>query len=119
MWPHWPQWQSDVSAAETDGPLQPGTAIAWTAGGTSIHARLAAVRPLEQIAWTGKAYQATAIHVWTLGRISAEETEVTTTESMDGFLLTLFYSSKQLSEADRRWLDRLKTRAEQEGTGVR
>jgi hypothetical protein len=41
---------------------------------------------------------------------------VKTDESMHGFLLTLFYSSKKLEETDQRWLDRLKLAAESSGS---
>jgi hypothetical protein len=37
---------------------------------------------------------------------------VQTEESMSGFLLTLFYSSKELQAIDQTWLDRLKLEAE-------
>jgi len=37
---------------------------------------------------------------------------VKTEESMNGFLLSLFYSSKKLEQSDQRWLDRLKLAAE-------
>lgn len=108
----WPKWQGDISAAEIAGPLQDGTTFSWTVGGARIKSRIALVQPYEQFAWTGKAYMAKAVHVWKLQRWSGEQTLVKTDESMDGFLLSLFYSSKQLKETDQRWLDRLKLAAE-------
>jgi hypothetical protein len=38
---------------------------------------------------------------------------VKTNQSMDGFLLTLFFSSKTLEESDQRWPENLKAAAEQ------
>jgi uncharacterized protein YndB with AHSA1/START domain len=108
----WPRWQPDISTAEIAGPLRDGTAFSWTVGGTRIKSRIALVQPYEQFAWTGKAYMAKAVHVWKLQRLSGDQTLVKTEESMDGFLLTLFYSSKKLEETDQRWLNRLKLAVE-------
>jgi len=112
----WPKWQTDISTAEMVGPLQAGTTFSWTTGGTHIKSRLALVRPNDQFAWTGTAFGATAIHVWKLSRLADDQTLVKTDESMHGFLLTLFYSSKKLEETDQRWLDRLKLAAESGGS---
>ena len=112
----WPKWQTDISTAEMSGPLQAGTTFSWTTGGTQIKSRLALVQPYDQFAWTGTAFGATAIHVWKLSRLADGHTIVRTDESMHGFLLSLFYSSKKLEETDQRWLDRLKLAAESGGS---
>jgi uncharacterized protein YndB with AHSA1/START domain len=109
---NWPKWQPDISASNFAGPLESGTAFSWNTGGTHIESRIALVQPYEQFAWTGRAHWVKAIHVWKLQRLSDDQTLVKTEESMDGFLLTIFYSSKKLEEADRRWLDRLKLATE-------
>jgi len=44
--------------------------------------------------------------VWRLERLSDDQTSGRIDESMDGFLLSLFYSSKELEETDRRCLER-------------
>jgi len=108
----WPQWQRDITRAEISGPLDSGTPFSWTIGGTKIRSRIALVQPLERFAWTGTAYGAKAIHVWKLQQLPGNHTLVRTDESMDGFLLSLFYSSKKLKESDQRWLDALKQAAE-------
>ncbi len=110
---NWPKWQHDIRVAEISGPIEEGTQFAWTTGGTSIHSRIALVRPGEQFGWTGKAFGAKAIHLWKLKRLPDGQTLVRTEESMNGFLITLFYSSKELEASDRRWLDNLKSAAEQ------
>jgi uncharacterized protein YndB with AHSA1/START domain len=109
---NWPKWQPDISVARIAGPLEAGTAFSWTTGSTRIESRIALVEPYEQFAWTGRAHWVKAIHVWKLQRLSSDETLVRTSESMHGFILTLFYSSKKLEQADQRWLDRLKLAAE-------
>jgi hypothetical protein len=48
-----------------------------------------------------------------LSRLADKQTVVRkgVNESMTGFLLTVFHSSKKLQESDQRWLDRLKLAA--------
>ena len=109
---HWPQWETDVTRAEMTGPLAEGTSFTWVTGGTTIHSRIARVRVGEEIFWTGKAYQATAVHGWRLRRLADGRTEVTTEESMDGFMLRAFYSSEKLRQNHAAWLAKLKAAAE-------
>ena len=108
----WPKWQTAIKEAHLDGPPVSGATFSWSTGATQIHSRLALVVPLKEIAWTGTALNAHAIHVWKLERLPGNRTHVTTIESMSGFLLTLFYSSKELQISDQFWLDRLKQEAE-------
>lgn len=107
----WPRWQHDIRKAEISGSLQEGTPFLWTAG-AEIRSQIALVQPVEQFAWTGTAYRAKAIHVWRLQRLPGDRTLVKTRESMQGFLLTMFYSSSKLEESDQRWCDYLKAEAE-------
>ena len=107
----WPTWQKDITKAQMRGPLQPGTEFTWTSG-TQIRSRLALVQPPQALAWTGQAYKAKAIHVWKLEALPNGQTLVTTNESMDGFMLSVFYSSKKLKESQERWLGSLKAAAE-------
>lgn len=110
--PNWPKWHADITNTEMSGPLESGTSFRWKNGGTQIHSRIALVRPYEQFAWTGTAMGAKAIHVWKLQRLADGQTLVTTNESMEGFMITVFYSSKKLEASDKLWLDRLKQAAE-------
>jgi uncharacterized protein YndB with AHSA1/START domain len=110
---NWPAWQSTVSAAKMNGPLEPGTTFVWTNGGTKITSRLALVHPMTQFVWTGKALGAKAIHVWNLQAAPDGGTLVKTVESMDGFMLKIFYSSSDLAKSHAMWLDALKRKAEQ------
>ena len=108
---NWPRWQSDITRAEIRGVLQPGTEFTWTSG-TEIRSRIALVRAPEALAWTGRAYNAKAIHVWKLEPVLNGQTRVQTNESMEGFMLTVFYSSKKLKSSQERWLSSLKAAAE-------
>jgi hypothetical protein len=108
----WPKWQTAIKTAHIDGPVASGTTFTWSTGGVRIHSKLALVIPREQIAWTGSALNANAVHVWKLEQLSGGRTRVTTNESMSGLLLTLLYSSSELQASDQFWLDRLKQEAE-------
>lgn len=109
----WPKWQSTVSAAHINGALAPGTTFTWTNGGAEIKSRIALLPHNEQIGWTGTAYKARAIHIWSLQPLPGGSTLVKTTESMDGFLLTVFYSSEDLAKSHDIWLQALKHKAEE------
>jgi uncharacterized protein YndB with AHSA1/START domain len=109
---NWPRWQTAISAAQVHGPLAPGTAFTWSAGKMRVESQLALVKPVQQIAWTGTAMKAHAIHVWTLEALPTGGTLVKTTESMDGFLLAVLYTSQDLAESDQLWLANLKREAE-------
>jgi hypothetical protein len=112
----WPKWQTDIKEAKMIGPLESGTAFTWSSGGTRIQSKIALVDPYKEIAWTGTAMTATAVHVWKLEQLPGNKTVVKTEESMSGFLLTFFYSSKELQSIDQTWLDRLKLEAERQGS---
>jgi len=101
----WPNWQPNITAAKIAGPLRRGTEFKWTIGGTKIDSRLALVKPDEELAWTGTAHHVTAIHLWQFRATPNGGTTVTTKESMNGFMLTLFYSSKALQKSQKAWLD--------------
>ena len=108
----WPSWQKDIRKAAISGELRSGTEFTWKSG-TDIHSRVMLVEPFRELIWTGTAYRARAIHRWKLDRLPSGSTLVTTSESMDGFLLTVFFSSKKLEESETRWLTSLKAAAEQ------
>ena len=51
---------------------------------------------------------ANAIHVWHLETRGANRTLVNTNESMNGIMLKVLYSSKELEESQHAWLKALK-----------
>jgi uncharacterized protein YndB with AHSA1/START domain len=108
----WPRWQTAISAAQMHGPLAPGTTFTWSAGKIRVESQLALVKPVQQIAWSGTAMKAHAIHVWKLEPLPDGGTLVKTSESMDGFLLAVLYTSQDLAESDQLWLTNLKREAE-------
>ena len=113
----WPRWQSGVSRARLEGPLTPGTAFRWKAGGMSITSTLDRVTPPFHIAWRGKALGLRAIHAWHLYR-HPSGTVVMTAESFEGPLGRLLRPLMQrtLNRGLERGLADLKRVAEAFGT---
>jgi hypothetical protein len=108
----WPKWQPKISHAQMAGPVERGTPFTWGGTGVQIKSRFALVEPNTRLAWIGSSMNAHAIHQWKLERVAGGRTHVHVDESMSGFPIMLFYSSKDLEESDQFWLDRLKQEAE-------
>lgn len=97
---HWRAWQPDMQAVSGPSPLKSGDSFSWRSDGTDIQATVALWRSPRQIAWVGKASIAKAIHVFTLTPLGPDKTMVTSQESMDGPLLSWFYSSDDLKKTN-------------------
>jgi hypothetical protein len=109
----WPRWQSGVSKARLEGPLQVGTPFRWKPGGMTVASRLAAVMAPIHIAWLGKAVGVRAYHGWYLHR-HTNGTMVRTAESFDGPLPRLLrpLMQRSLNRALGNALDDLRREAE-------
>jgi hypothetical protein len=109
---NWATWQPDI----TDVAIQAGPAVAvpftWSTGGMTIHSTIRLFDPDRTVGWTGRAFHIHAIHIWTLSPLPDGRVLVETRESMDGWLVDRFYSSRELQESDKKWLERLKKAAE-------
>lgn len=84
----WPQWNPDVTRAELRGPLAPGTAFRWKAGGLPITSTLEEVVPERRLVWTGRTMSIRAVHVWTF-EAREEGTFARTAESFEGLIVRL------------------------------
>lgn len=89
---NWNKWLTNVSKARLNGVLQPGTTFDWKAGSSKIHSRLHTVDRYSALGWTGVVYGIHAIHNWYFREVPGG-TEVTVSESMNGFLTHLFKKS--------------------------
>ena len=113
----WPRWQPGITHAElaegsAGGAMVRGTQFNWSKGALAIHSRVALLQPQEAFGWTGTAMGAEGIHLWRLDRLPTGATRVRTSESMDGALIVLFFSSEKLAAEQRNWLGALKREAE-------
>ncbi len=109
--PSWPRWHQGIESVS--GPsLSLGSSVVWTTGGTKIHAEVRSFQPPYRLSWTGKAYTAKAVHLWTLTALAPDRTKVAIDESMEGPWMEKFFSSQQLQDADLKWVTALKRQVE-------
>jgi hypothetical protein len=108
----WPKWQPDIYKTTIQGNSAAGIQFVWSTGGMNIHSTIRLIDPDRTICWTGRMLHVHAIHCWVLNSLRNGRVLVKTRESMDGLLISRFYSSRELLESDPRWLVRLKQAAE-------
>jgi len=115
----WKDWQPDISHAELNGALAPGSVFRWTSGGLAVTSTLQEVEPKRRVAWTGQAFGSRARHIWAF-RPQGDGTLVTTEESMEGWLIVLLkpLMPRFLEKSLDVWLGSLKTKAEGKATGM-
>jgi hypothetical protein len=108
----WTKWQPDISEVAIQAAPEATVPFTWSTGGMTIHSTIRLFDPDRRIGWTGRAFHIHAIHVWTLRPLADGRVLVETRESMDGWLVDRFYSSRELLESDKKWLEHLKKAAE-------
>ena len=107
----WPGWNPSIAQTSAPSILQPGSLFSYNADGMSIHAAVREFIPSQALAWTGDVLNFHAIQTWTLTPQPGGVTLVTTSESVSGFLIGLFFSQARLERDDRTWLKNLKAAA--------
>jgi hypothetical protein len=109
----WAGWHPGISRAALVGPLVPGSVFRWASGGMGIVSTLQLVEPERRFGWTGKALGTFTLHIWHLEDF-AGGTQVTTTESMEGWLIhpLKLLSPRFLDDALEAWLAGLAAAAE-------
>ena len=109
----WPSWNPDVKSMSIDGAVAPGTDFHWKSGRASITSTIRRVERPRVIAWTGKTFGMSAIHVYRLDMRNGG-TIVHTEESFEGWLARLLRGQlkKTLQDALNTGLELLKTRVE-------
>lgn len=108
----WPQWQPNIISVTGPRSVTPGEHFTWKNGSAEISSQLAAVTADELLAWTGSVSTAKAVHIWRLSSPTPDTTLVDVEETMDGFLLTLFYGQADLEADMERSLVNLRMAAE-------
>ena len=92
----WPTWNPDVKAASLNRPLAEGTVFRWKAGPGTITSTLLRVEPPRLIAWRGKTFGISAVHVYQLQPRDGR-TLVRSEESWEGLLVRVFRGRMQRS----------------------
>jgi hypothetical protein len=109
----WTTWNPDVKSMSIDGDVAPGTQFKWKAGPASIASTIQRLERPRLIAWTGKTFGTSAIHVYRLDTRD-DRTVVHTEESFEGWLARVLRGrmKKTLQSSLESGLQRLKTRVE-------
>lgn len=118
-------WQLLSDVANWDETLEPGVRDIQLANGVTVDGRFtrkksgatmkaqfAVVEPLRELAWTGKAFGAKAVHRFVLEPVGDNETRVVTEESMAGPLFGLIFNTAKLEAVLDEALVTLKRAAE-------
>ena len=114
----WQAWNPDVTTMDVRGPIKPGTAFLWKAGGVSIHSVLRVVESPRRIVWTGRTMGIHAVHAWNFQETEAG-VHVLTEESFDGLLVKLLpgIMQRMLYSALEKGVQALKAESERRTVG--
>ncbi|MEV0825033.1 SRPBCC family protein [Nonomuraea rubra] len=115
----WQQSDPAIREVRFTCGVRPDAPFHWRNGRTRVVSRFAVVRPHEELTWTGVAAGARAVHRHVLTGTAVGVTRLRTEESMAGPLLTLFYSSAKLETVLTRWVDGIRSLAEQRAADER
>ena len=97
--------------AKLKGPFRAGAKLTY--GGFFKHdLRIAKIEQGELVMIYGTLAGYTGITRWDVTRISAGQTKVAFTESLDGFLIATLSSKRSLETHLQKWLDKLKAEVE-------
>ena len=109
----WPTWQTDITAAQLDGALEPGVSFDWTSYGFSVTSTVYALAERSRLLWGGTSGGITGVHEWLFSETPGG-VRVTTTESFAGKPVEDDASGMQtlLDASLVAWLGHLKAAAE-------
>jgi uncharacterized protein YndB with AHSA1/START domain len=79
----WTTWQTDITEAHIDGPLEPGSSISWSSFGFPVTSTVYEVADHSRLLWGGTAGGITGIHEWIFSP-TPEGVHVVTNESFSG-----------------------------------
>jgi hypothetical protein len=109
----WPSWNPDVSSASVEEGLSEGSRFRWKAGPGTITSTLQRIDRPHLVAWTGRTFGITAIHVHRL-EPRGQATVVSSEESWEGLPVRIFRGRMQrtLQKSIEVGLGHLKAEAE-------
>ena len=79
----WRSWQTDITAAQIDGELEPGVSFDWTSYGFSVTSTVYELAERSRMLWGGTSGGITGVHEWLFSETPGG-VHVTTTESFTG-----------------------------------
>ena len=109
----WTTWQTDITEAHIDGPLEPGSSISWSSFGFPVTSTVYEVADHSRLLWGGTAGGITGIHEWIFSP-TPEGVHVVTNESFSGAPVDSDQETMQrmLDASLVAWLSHLKRAAE-------
>lgn len=108
---NWPAWQSAVSQATLNGPVQKGLTFDWKANGMNIHSEFTVVRPAKFLTWKGRMLWIDAVHAWRFLPLGDGSTLVVVKESLEGAGIRWIFGRQKLKDSLEASLEELQGRA--------
>ena len=109
----WPSWNPEIKSVTLEGGVEAGSQFRWKSGPGTITSVIQDVEAPRRIAWTGKSFGITAIHLYKLEQLGTR-TLVMTEETYEGTVARLFNGvlRKKLERVLQSGLRHLKAEAE-------
>ncbi len=110
---NWDTWNERIKDPQLEGNLNTGSTFTWRINGSKIKSTITSFTPNAILGWQGKAFGASAIHIWYLSP-SENGTLVKVEESMEGWIIQLMKKKMnvKLHEDMVFWLEQLKRESE-------
>jgi Polyketide cyclase / dehydrase and lipid transport len=115
----WTNWQTDITEAHIEGPMEPGVSFSWSSFGFPVTSTVYDVTEHARVLWGGTAGGITGIHEWIFQETTGG-VHVLTKESFSGAPVDADRENMQamLDASLVAWLDHLKRAAEGDPGGA-
>lgn len=109
----WTSWQTDITEARIEGPMEPGVSFSWSSFGFPVTSTVYEVTAPTRVLWGGTAGGITGIHEW-IFQETPGGVHVVTNESFSGAPVDADRENMQnmLDASLVAWLDHMKQAAE-------
>lgn len=109
---NWPTWMENATDVKLHGKFAVDTEFELTNLGMKAKSKLAIIERNQTLGWTGTASIAKTAVIWRFKEIGARKTHIIVEESIDGFLLSTFYSKEKAAQEMKKRLLQIKKAAE-------
>ena len=107
----WPSWMEEMTSARLNGRLEVGTSFDLKNLGMDVRSTLWLIEAYSKLGWVGSVYGVESAVIWTFHGTDTG-TLVSVDESLDGFLVQLYFNSDQCKAEIGKRLAQLKRFAE-------